>query len=156
MKDTTIRLVSTLAAAQGWDVSQALNDAKLWIQNTPQVSEEESILEWYEETVNQGAEFSKDKQRQDQFYTVSACFDMSQYGDVAVKSFLKYENAKKWAALQVQKFLKEIPNNGALDDDASMDHSDHELFYYYGVSADGENFVTVQVEETTFADQEEK
>ena len=86
------------------------------------------------------------------FYTVTANFDMSNHSDLEVKSFLHLENANAFGQNMKEEFLKEIPSNGELDEDAS-DHEHDAHFYFYGVSKCGENFVTVRVTETTFEDE---
>lgn len=86
------------------------------------------------------------------FYTVTANFDMSNHSDLQVESFLHLENANAFGEEMKDEFLNEIPRNGALDNEDS-DFEYDELFYFYGVSACGENFVTVRVVETTFKDE---
>lgn len=86
------------------------------------------------------------------FYTAIVNFDMSTYSEVKVKSFLNLENANKWAIEEKQEFLNQIPCNGALDEEQS-DHEYDDLFFFYGVSRDGENFVTIRVIKDTFVDE---
>lgn len=85
------------------------------------------------------------------FYTVTANFDMAQHGDLEVQSFLQLENANAFGQSMKEEFLNQIPCNGALDEEAS-DHEHDEYFFFYGVSENGENFVTIRVTQTTFTD----
>lgn len=86
------------------------------------------------------------------FYTVTANFDMSNHSELEVESFLKLENANAFGQSMKEEFLNQIPCDGALDKESS-DHEFDELFYFYGVSEDGENFITIRVIETTFKDE---
>jgi hypothetical protein len=85
------------------------------------------------------------------FYTVTANFDMAQHSDLIVHSFLQLENANAFGQSMKEEFLKQIPCDGALDEEAS-DHEHDEHFFFYGVSENGENFITIRVIETTFMD----
>ena len=85
------------------------------------------------------------------FYLVTANFDMASYSDLKVETFLNLENANAFGQEMKDEFLNQIPRGGALDNEDS-DFEYDEFFYFYGVSACGENFVTVRVVETTFLD----
>ncbi|PEB42216.1 hypothetical protein [Bacillus pseudomycoides] len=92
------------------------------------------------------------------FYTVTANFDMAQYGDLVVEQFLELGNAIDFAEEQKTEFLNQIPSNGALDEEDSTYenygvNSPH--YYFYGVLKNGENFVTVRVTESKFKDKPE-
>jgi hypothetical protein len=58
MKNGLIDLVREWATKEGWNVSEALHDAKLWLEATDPAPEDEknSLIEWYEETLHQGWE----------------------------------------------------------------------------------------------------
>lgn len=90
--------------------------------------------------------------RKNKFYTVSAFFDMSTYSEVVTRSFIERVNANQFAKVQQEVFLKQIPENGALNEDESEeDHSDG-LFYFYGISKEYNNFITIKVTEEVFYD----
>jgi hypothetical protein len=86
------------------------------------------------------------------FYRMTAYFDLSSYNDVRVKEYLNLDNALADATYQVHDYLNLI-NDGALDPIESDWDSVGQPFRFYGVDKDGENFVTVEVEEVDFEDQ---
>lgn len=86
------------------------------------------------------------------FYTVSANFDMAQYSELTIKSFLNLKAANDFAKEQKEEFMNQIPNDGKLDEESSDHEHNGELFFFYGVSEDGENFITVCVTEEMFWD----
>lgn len=88
------------------------------------------------------------------FYLVTANFDMAEYGHLEVETFLNPENAIKFAESMKQEFIDEIPWNGALDEEETVyeSYESDDLFYFYGVSENGENFVTIRVKAKKFAD----
>ncbi|MEX3625066.1 hypothetical protein [Viridibacillus arvi] len=90
------------------------------------------------------------------FYTVLANFDMASSSEREVKTFLKQENANKFAEEKWKEFLDCIPRGGALDEEFSDYKEQDELLYFYGTSEDGENFATISVFEDTFADEEQE
>lgn len=83
------------------------------------------------------------------FYTVTANFDMAQYGDLEVRSFQHLHNAIAFGEEMKEKFLSEIP-----DRELDMEDTTDEYCYFYGVSENGENFVTVRIDLTNFADRD--
>jgi hypothetical protein len=91
------------------------------------------------------------------FFTVTANFDMSAHSELEVKTFIHWENAYQFAEEQRIEFLNQIPNNGVIDEDDTMIEvgTKDNLYYYYGVSQNGENFVTIRVIEDTFTDEKE-
>ncbi|PEM69353.1 hypothetical protein [Bacillus pseudomycoides] len=92
------------------------------------------------------------------FYTVTANFDMAQYGDLVVEQFLELGNAIDFAKEQKTEFLNQIPSNGALDEEDTMSENygvNGQHYFFYGVSEDGENFVTIRVVESKFKDRSE-
>lgn len=96
---------------------------------------------------------------QNGFFVVTANFDMASYGELEVESFQQPENAIAFAQKMKEKFLDDIPENGALDEESSFQEQDEgfflapdEIFNFYGVSKNGENFVTIRVTKTNFKD----
>lgn len=94
------------------------------------------------------------------FYTVVAIFNMFSYGEVVVETFVSLENANKSAAKQKQDFFDRVQKESkdyyfgvVLDEDFSIHEENEKLFYFYGVTDDGENAVTVSVTESTFTDE---
>lgn len=88
------------------------------------------------------------------FYTVTANFDMSAHSELVVKSFLSFSNALECAEEQRNEFLNCI-SGGELDPEASDFEADGDYYYYYGVSKNGEDFVTIRVTSTLFAEEEQ-
>ena len=88
-----------------------------------------------------------------EFYTVSAKFSWSQYEDLEVESFLKLENANKFAEEQWEVFLSKIQDR-KLDKEQTEEEINDGLRRYYGVDEDGENIVGIDVVKTTFKDEE--
>lgn len=86
------------------------------------------------------------------FYTVTANFDMAQYGDLEMKNFLHPQNAIAFGKEMKEIFLSEIPDR-ELDMEDTIECTD-EYFYFYGVSKNGENFVTIRIELTNFEDRD--
>lgn len=87
------------------------------------------------------------------FFTVIASFDMSQNSELQVKNFIDLKNAVEFAEGQKAHFLKEIPDS-LLDEEWTEETSEDYHFYFYGVSSDGENNVTIKVFNGTFEDQD--
>ncbi|MEH7210115.1 hypothetical protein V7094_28570 [Priestia megaterium] len=85
------------------------------------------------------------------FYTVSANFDMVSSGSLEIKSFLLLENANNFAREQWKEFLSEIPE-GKLDPMFTEEEITDGRLFFYGTSEDGENIVTIRVNEATFED----
>lgn len=94
-----------------------------------------------------------EKIQEAEFYTVTANFDMSQNGELQVKNFLDLKNAVAFAEGQKAHFLKEIPDS-LLDEEWTEETSEDYHFYFYGVSSDGENNVTIKVFNGSFEDQD--
>ena len=86
-----------------------------------------------------------------EFYTVSANFDMASSGSLEIKSFLLLENANNFAREQWKEFLSEIPE-GKLDPMFTEEEITDGRLFFYGTSEDGENIVTIRVNEATFED----
>jgi hypothetical protein len=86
------------------------------------------------------------------FYTVIKNFDMSQYGETDAKVFKKLENANKFADGLWKEFLEQIPEGKLCQDDSEIDLA-NEFRQYYGVSENGENFVSIRVVEDHFQDE---
>ncbi|GAB0171770.1 hypothetical protein LSPCS325_52070 [Lysinibacillus sp. CTST325] len=92
------------------------------------------------------------------FFAVTANFDMASYGDLQVEIFLQLEKAIEFAKTMKEQFLNEIPDNGSLDEESSIQEHENYFdqpnvhFYFYGVSENGENFVAVMVFQSNFMD----
>lgn len=92
------------------------------------------------------------------FFTVVADFDMREFRELEVDSFLNLDCAIDFAKSMKQKFINEFPN-GELDHDDTMEiveGEDGELYYFYGVSKTGEDFVTIKVLRKDFKDKKEE
>lgn len=94
------------------------------------------------------------------FYTVVASFNMASYGEIVNETFLHLKNANKFAAEQKQDFFNRVQSESTtyssgviLDEFFSVHEENERLFYFYGVTEDGENVVTVSVTETSFIDE---
>ncbi|PFW93898.1 hypothetical protein COL87_01190 [Bacillus pseudomycoides] len=94
------------------------------------------------------------------FYTVVASFNMASYGEVVNETFLHLENANKFAAEQKQDFFDRVRKESTnyysgvvLDEDFSIHEENKRLFYFYGVTDDGDNVVTASVTESVFMDE---
>jgi len=85
---------------------------------------------------------------QNGFFTVTANFDMESYCEIEVANFLHAENAISYADMIKEKFLNEIPN-GELR--FSFQKED-EIFHFVGMSEIGDNYVSINVENTNFKD----
>lgn len=83
------------------------------------------------------------------FYTVTANFDMSQYSDLEIKSFLHLENARTFAEEMKEQFLSNIPNR-KLNEDETLEDVEH--YYFKGECIDGENYGTISILSTNFED----
>lgn len=93
------------------------------------------------------------------FFTVTANFDMVSHSELEVESFLHPENAIKFAEKMKENFLNDIPEDGSLDEESSFhEHTEgffletNEIFHFYGVSKNGENYITISVTKTNFKD----
>lgn len=94
--------------------------------------------------------FRKNKKIQNlDFFTVTANFDMSQYGDIECESFRQLDNANAFGKKMKEKFLSEIPNR-KLDEEETLEELEH--YYFKGQCIDGENYVTISVQLTNFKD----
>ncbi|PDY14183.1 hypothetical protein COO16_04265 [Bacillus pseudomycoides] len=92
------------------------------------------------------------------FYTVTANFDMTSDGELVVEQFLDLKKAINFAEEQKTEFLNRIPSNGALDPEESTNENfgiDGQHYYFYGVSKNGVDFVTIRVIESKFKDKPE-
>jgi hypothetical protein len=90
-----------------------------------------------------------------EFFTVTANFDMSAHSDLKVKSFKHWTNAYLFADSQRIEFLNCI-SGGELDwEDTEYEvNQERQKYFHYGVSKSGEDFVTIRITKTTFADDE--
>lgn len=86
-----------------------------------------------------------------EFYTVSGNFDLAYDSEVIIESFIELRNANEFAKEMKEEFIKRIPCDGALDLEETYEENE-DFFYFKGVSADGENYVTVNVTKKSFKD----
>lgn len=89
-------------------------------------------------------------------YTVTVDLDMSSpyNSELLTESFLDVNNAITYAREQKQEFLNRISNDGALDEGMSTFEGEieREIFYFHGLSKDGEDSVTIHVFEAKLKD----
>lgn len=89
-------------------------------------------------------------------YTVTVDFDMSSpyNSELLTESFLDVNKAITYAREQKQEFLNRISNDGALDEGMSTFEGEieREIFYFHGLSKDGEDSVTIHVFEAKLKD----
>lgn len=88
---------------------------------------------------------------QNGFFTVTANFDMESYCELEVANFLHAENAISYAHMMKEKFLNDIPN-GTLNEGCSFQEDEDEIFHFVGMSEIGDNYVSINVENTNFKD----
>lgn len=85
------------------------------------------------------------------FFVVTVKFEMSNYSKYEVAYYIHLPNAITFAQMMKDKFINDLLESEELGEEVSFIDNNN-IHHYHGVSKNGKNFVTINVDNSNFKD----